>query len=68
VPNERIIQAWRPAYWNPGIYSIVKFELGERGSVTRLVFDQKAFPDDDAQSLLDGWNKNYWEPLARYLA
>jgi uncharacterized protein YndB with AHSA1/START domain len=68
VPNVRIVQAWRPAYWNPGVYSIVKFELADIGSATKLVFDHNGFPDGDAKSLLDGWNKNYWEPLAKYLA
>jgi len=67
VPNERIVQAWRAAYWKPGVYSIVKFELTDSGSETKLVLDHKAFPDGDGKSLLDGWNKNYWEPLAKYL-
>jgi activator of HSP90 ATPase len=65
--DERIVQAWRPAYWNPGVYSIVKFELADGGSGTKLVLDHKGFPDGDGKSLLDGWNKNYWEPLAKYL-
>jgi uncharacterized protein YndB with AHSA1/START domain len=68
VPNERIVQAWRPAYWNPGVYSIVKFELADSGSETKLVLDHRGFPSGDGKSLLDGWNKNYWEPLAKYLA
>jgi activator of HSP90 ATPase len=68
VPNVRIVQAWRAAYWNPGVYSIVMFELADSGSATKLVLDHKGFPDGDANSLLDGWNKNYWEPLAKYLA
>jgi uncharacterized protein YndB with AHSA1/START domain len=68
VPSERIVQAWRPAYWKPGVYSIVKFELADSGTGTKLVLDHKGFPDGDAKSLLDGWNKNYWEPLAKYLA
>jgi uncharacterized protein YndB with AHSA1/START domain len=68
VPNERIVQAWRPAYWKPGVYSIVKFELADSGSGTKLVLDHKGFPEGDGKSLLDGWNKNYWEPLAKYLA
>jgi uncharacterized protein YndB with AHSA1/START domain len=68
VPNERIVQAWRPAYWKPGVYSIVKFELADSGSETKLVLDHTGFPDGDGKSLLDGWNKNYWEPLAKYLA
>jgi uncharacterized protein YndB with AHSA1/START domain len=68
VPNERIVQAWRPAYWNPGVYSIVKFELSDSGTGTKLVLDHSGFPDGDGKSLLDGWNKNYWQPLAKYLA
>jgi uncharacterized protein YndB with AHSA1/START domain len=68
VPNERIVQAWRPGYWKPGVYSIVKFELADSGPETKLALDHNGFPDGDAKSLLDGWNKNYWEPLAKYLA
>jgi activator of HSP90 ATPase len=68
VPNARIVQAWRPAYWNPGVYSIVKFALAESNSGTRLTLDHRGFPDGDASSLLDGWNKNYWEPLERFIA
>ncbi len=67
VPDERIVQAWRPAHWKPGVYSIVKIELAERGAGTLLVLDHRGFPDGDGQGLLDGWNKNYWEPLAKYL-
>jgi uncharacterized protein YndB with AHSA1/START domain len=68
VPDVRIVQAWRPAYWEPGVYSIVKFELADSGTGTLLTLDHKAFPNGDSKSLLDGWNKNYWEPLAKYLA
>ncbi len=68
VPNERIVQAWRPAHWEPGIYSIVKFELKEEGAQTRIIFDHTGFPHGSAEELLDGWNSNYWEPLRKYLA
>ncbi len=68
VPNERIVQAWRPAYWQPGVYSIVKFELADSGSGTKLVLDHKGFPDGDGQNLLKGWNENYWEPLKKFLS
>jgi activator of HSP90 ATPase len=68
VPDQRIVQAWRPKYWDPGTYSIVKFELAESGSGTKLTLDHRGFPDGDAQHLLTGWNKNYWEPLAKFLA
>ena len=69
VPDERIVQAWRPAYWKPSVYSLVSFALAaDTGSSTKLTLDHRGFPDGDGQSLLDGWNKNYWEPLARFLA
>jgi uncharacterized protein YndB with AHSA1/START domain len=68
VPNERIVQAWRPVYWKPGVYSIVEFELSDSGSGTKLVLDHRGFPDGDGQSLLDGWRENYWEPLTKFLA
>jgi len=68
VPNERIVQAWRPAYWKPGVYSLVKFALADTDSGTKLTLDHRGFPDGDGQSLLDGWNKNYWQPLEKFLA
>lgn len=68
VHGVRIVQAWRPAYWEPGVYSMVKFEFKDDGAGTRLTLDHKAFPIGDAKSLLDGWTKNYWAPLAKYLS
>jgi activator of HSP90 ATPase len=68
VPDKRIVQAWRPGDWEPGVYSIVKLELSDSGSGTKLILDHKGFPNGAGESLLDGWNKNYWEPLAKFLA
>jgi len=68
VPNERLVQAWRPADWAPGVYSIVKFELVRDGAGTRLVFDHTGFPAGQAEHLAAGWKGNYWDPLARFLA
>lgn len=68
VPNERIVQAWRPGYWKPGAYSLVSLALADNASSTKLTLDHRGFPDGDALSLLEGWNKNYWEPLTRFLA
>ena len=68
VPNQRIVQAWRVVDWDPGVYSIAKFELHEQGSGTRLVFDHTGFPVGLAKHLADGWKEHYWEPLQKYLA
>lgn len=68
VPNERLVQAWRAATWAPGVYSIVKFELREQGSGTKLVFDHTGFPQGQGQHLAEGWKEHYWEPLEKFLA
>jgi activator of HSP90 ATPase len=67
-PYQRIVQAWRVVDWNRGIYSIVKFELTEQGSNTKIIFDHTGFPVGKAQHLAEGWTANYWEPLRKYLS
>jgi len=68
VPNTRIVQAWRVVNWDPGVYSIAKFELVEQGTGTKIVFDHTGFPKGDAEHLATGWKAHYWESLARFLA
>lgn len=67
VPNQRIVQAWRPQSWEPGVYSIVKFELVEQGTGTKILFDHRGFPDGTGEHLAIGWRQNYWGPLQQYL-
>ena len=68
VPDERIVQVWRARSWEPGAYSVARFVLKDEGTKTRLVLDHKGFPDDQATHLADGWQVNYWQPLAQYLS
>jgi activator of HSP90 ATPase len=67
VTNQRIVQAWRPSDWPPGVYSIVKFELVARGGGTRIVFDHAGFTEDKWEGLSSGWQIHYWDPLHKYL-
>ena len=67
VPSERIVQAWRAGGWDPGVYSIAKFELVEQGSGTKIVFDHTGFPKGDGEHLASGWKAHYWEPLEKFL-
>jgi activator of HSP90 ATPase len=66
VPNVRIVQAWRPAHWAAGIYSIAHFEFKPRAAETILIFDHVGFPAGDYDSLDSGWSHHYWEPLKKY--
>lgn len=67
IPNERLVQAWRVKDWTEGVYSIVRFQLSEQGSETKLVFDHTGFPQGRAEHLASGWKEHYWEPLQKYL-
>ena len=67
VPGERIVQAWRPASWKPGIFSIARFELVDDGTGTKIIFDHTGFPNGTAEHLASGWKGNYWDPLAKFL-
>ena len=68
VPAKRIVQAWRPGSWTPGVYSIVKFELVAQDSGTKIIFDHTGFPPGTGEHLAEGWHDNYWNPLVLFLA
>jgi activator of HSP90 ATPase len=68
VTNRMIVQAWRPAYWPAGEYSIVRFDLVARGEGTRVVLDHTGFTADKWEGLNEGWSSRYWEPLRKHLS
>jgi activator of HSP90 ATPase len=68
VPNQRIVQAWRPTHWDAGVYSIAHFEFNARGNETTLVFDHTGFPAGEYDHLDFGWHSHYWDPLKKFLA
>ena len=68
VPKTRIVQAWRTVDWEPGVYSIARFELAPDGTGTRMVFEHTGFPQGQAEHLAQGWTTNYWQPLQKFLA
>jgi activator of HSP90 ATPase len=68
VPNLRIVQAWRPSHWEPGIYSIVAFQLKAKTAGTLVILDHKGFPEGDFDHLESGWHTHYWEPLKKFFA
>ena len=68
ISDQRIVQAWRVAYWDPGVYSIVRFDFAEQGPETKIMFAHTGFPQGDAENLLNGWKLHYWQPLEKFLA
>jgi len=68
LPNERIVQAWRVRDWEPGLYSVARFQVVEKNGGTKINFDHSGFPPGEGEHLAAGWKANYWEPLAKFLA
>jgi len=68
VPDSRIVQAWRPADWEPGLYSMVRFEIRARGAQATVVLDHTGFPEGSFRHLSPGWYSHYWDPLRRFFA
>ncbi len=68
VANERIVQAWRVANWEAGVYSLARFALKAQGEGSLVIFDHTGFPEGTREHLESGWHANYWEPLKKYLA
>ena len=65
VPGQRLVQAWRVKGWEPGRFSIARFELAAEGTGTRVTFEHVGFPEGQAEHLAKGWHANYWEPLRK---
>ena len=67
VEGERVVQAWRVAGWDPGVYSLTRFELDVSEHGTRLGFDHTGFPPESHDDLDSGWHSMYWEPMRAHL-
>ena len=68
VSGQRIVQAWRPASWEAGVYSMAKFQLQPKDAGAVVVLDHSGFPEGDYDHLFSGWGERYWDPLHKYLA
>lgn len=66
VKDQRIVQAWRLSYWDPGVFSLVTFRFKKKGKGTRVILDHVGIPDDEVAGIDDGWKTYYWEPLRAY--
>ncbi len=63
--QQRLVQAWRPKTWEPGVYSLVKFELAQNGDKTQVQLTHTGYPEDQKDHLSGGWDQNYLEPMEK---
>ncbi len=63
VAAKRVVQAWRPGTWEPGSYSLVRFDIESDGEGSRVTLDHAGFPEAEGEHLAQGWQDNYWAPM-----
>lgn len=68
VRDVRVVQAWRPAHWDAGVYSIVRFELKTQGAGTLVVLDHTGFPEGDYDHLDAGWTDHYGKAMVKFFS
>jgi len=67
VPDEKIVQSWRGSDWPEGYYSRATFSLQRAGNGARLTFIQTEVPEDQYDSISQGWRDYYWKPMKKML-
>jgi activator of HSP90 ATPase len=63
LPDTKIVQTWRASDWPAGHESRVVFVLSPVPSGTRLQFAHRGVPDDEYESIKQGWIDYYWTPM-----
>lgn len=66
VLGKKIVQAWRVAPWEDGVYTILRLQLAAENGGTRITLDQTGCPEDMTDHLADGWEARYWGPLRKH--
>ena len=67
VPDKKIVQSWRGSDWPKGHYSRATFILKEIKEGTQLTFTQTEVPEDQYDSISQGWRDYYWKPMKKML-
>jgi activator of HSP90 ATPase len=65
VSRTLIVQQWKDAAWPE--YSKVTFQLSEKNGKTRLELLHEGIPDDDFESVKNGWMEFYLDPIKEML-
>jgi len=67
TPDAKIVQAWRGSDWPEGHMSKVTFRLAPVTGGTQLSFTHSNVPDNEVESIRQGWIDNYWVPMKAML-
>ena len=65
APDKKIVQKWRGSDWLDKHYSTATFELKKSGKGTKLTFVQTGVPEEQYDSISDGWAEHYWNKMKK---
>jgi activator of HSP90 ATPase len=67
-PGKKIVQAWRAGDWPECHFSRATFSFASAGKgKTKMTFTQSGIPEEQYNSIKEGWIKWYWDPMAKML-
>jgi len=66
-PDRKIVQRWRFSDWPKDLFTKVTFSIKEIPTGTYLNFTQSGVPEEDFESVSQGWKDYYWEPMKKML-
>jgi activator of HSP90 ATPase len=69
IQDKKIVQSWRSNEegWPKNHYSTITIELESDENGTILKFNQTGVPLTSYESVKEGWNEYYWEPMKNML-
>ena len=69
IPDKKIVQTWRneDENWPKGYYSTIVLILEPVDSGTLIKFTHVDIPEGAYESVKEGWDSYYWEPLKELL-
>lgn len=67
IVDKKIVQTWRADDWPDGAESIATFEMKKAKNRTKLIFTQTGVPDEQYESIKQGWIDYYWNPMRELL-
>ncbi|KAM9294635.1 activator of 90 kDa heat shock protein ATPase homolog 1 [Gastrophryne carolinensis] len=61
--DKRIVMSWRFKSWPAGHHATITLTMSNKGGETELQMEARGVPQNEAQSMKDGWKRYYFEGI-----
>jgi activator of HSP90 ATPase len=66
VNDKKIVQKWRGSDWPENHFSIATFDIKRIPGGTKLAFTQTDVPEDQYESIKEGWGEYYCDKMKKF--